>query len=116
MPRPSGIPLTNIWRYNMLDMSQLGDFAIVGLCTVLGFAIRLGKKFYFEKINPLTYLKIHHDRTIASVATMISTAIGAYMIDPSMSPISFVMMAYMADSIVNKTPSKEEAFVGKALK
>lgn len=97
----------------MFDITQIENYMWVVVAATLGFLIRLVKKFYKDKIHPIDYINCFLFRTVSSWLTILGTTLGTYAatggaIDFN-SFITYVTMAYMADSIVNKEPSAEEA-------
>jgi hypothetical protein len=97
----------------MFDISQIDNYLLVVAAATLGFLIRLVKKFFKDKIHPIDYINCFFFRTVSSWLTILGTTLGTYAatggaIDFN-SFITYVTMAYMADSIVNKEPSVEEA-------
>lgn len=97
----------------MFDVTQIENYLWVILAATLGFLIRLVKKFFKDKIHPVDYINCFLFRTVSSWLTILGTTLGTYAatggaIDFN-SFITYVTMAYMADSIVNKEPSAEEA-------
>lgn len=90
------------------DISQLIDLLYIGLFSLIGFSIRLIKKFVSENIHPIDYLRCFSVRTFSSWLTITGTSVALYMQTHNMDALSYITMAYMADSLINKTPSEEE--------
>lgn len=90
------------------DLSQVVEYLYIGLFCTIGFSIRMIKKFITEHLHPIDYLRCFAARTFASWATITGTAIATYTATGDSNAITYITLAYMADSLINKTPSEEE--------
>lgn len=99
----------------MFDVGQFANYGWVILAATLGFVIRLAKKFFKDEVHPIDYMNCFLFRTLSSWFTILGTTLGTYAATGTTEPmdfnnfITYVTMAYMADSLVNKEPSPEEA-------
>ena len=98
-----------------MNFDQIEQLGMVALCCLIGFVIRLGKKFVSNGVNPIDYMKLHGQRTIAAFGAIIASATATYMTAPETLPMVYIMMAYMADSMINKTPTDIEVAAGRIL-
>lgn len=100
--------------FSIFNADELDQYILVVLAATLGFISRLLKKFFKDGIHPIDYMSCFWTRTVSSWVTILGTAITTYytsdmpILDFS-DFITYITMAYMADSIVNREPSIEEA-------
>lgn len=90
------------------DYSQLVEYLYIGLFCTIGFGARMIKKFIKEDLHPVDYIRCFAARTFASWATITGTAIATYSASGDSNPITYITLAYMADSLINKTPTEGE--------
>ena len=90
------------------EISQIIDLLYVGLFSLIGFSIRMVKKFARENLHPIDYLRCFAVRTISSWLTITGASVTVYLQTHNMDALSYITMAYMADSLINKTPSEDE--------
>jgi len=90
------------------DIAQVKDVAMIGLFSTAGFSIRLVKKFISEGVHPWDYIRCYFVRTMSSWFTITGAAVTNYMTTNDMHAITYITMAYMADSLINKAPTQQE--------
>ena len=90
------------------DISGLQDYLMIGLFCLIGFTIRLIKKFVAENLHPIDYIRCFAMRTFSSWATITGTAIANFAATGDSNAITYITLAYMADSLINKAPTEEE--------
>lgn len=78
------------------------------LLTFVGFVAHILKKAGMEKISPVEYLAVHKGRTYTALSAVISAFVSLLILHPEASALEFFAVGYMADSLANRTPTREE--------
>lgn len=90
------------------DVVELNNLLMIGLFSFIGFGAHMVKKFLAEDLHPIEYLRCYAARTVSSWLTITGASVTSYMATGDLHAITYITMAYMADSLVNKAPTQEE--------
>lgn len=90
---------------------QVSDIGLIVLFCVAGFLVRLAKKFIVQDISPLDYITLNYKRSLLALGTIIGSAFAIYLANPETPVLQYLLLAYMADSLVNKTPTDSEIYL-----
>lgn len=73
-----------------------------------GFVAHILKKAGTEDVHVFEYLGAHKARTYTALSTMVAAFATLYMANPGASAMEFFAIGYMAESLINRTPSNYE--------
>lgn len=84
------------------------------LFAVLGLVSHILKKAVAEKINPVEYVRVHPNRTYASLGSIVTAYATLLATRPDASPMEYFAIGYVGDSVFNRSPTQQEVEIRKA--
>lgn len=81
--------------------------------TLVGLAAHIVKKAVRDNVNPIEYIRVHKLWSTASAGAIASGFIAFMVARPDATPVEFLALGYMGDSLFNKTPTVEDIIKAK---
>lgn len=86
------------------------DPLVMGIVyTLIGLLLHILRKSAEQEVTPWDYVVIHKKRTSAAFSAIASAFTTLYLSNPDAAPLEYVAIAYVLDSLINKSPTSGEA-------